>query len=67
LKPTTPSKTPYPAELFKPVKIPKQWDLINWMCDTNPVIESISKAQIDSIEDAYLSKVKARAISLVPL
>ncbi|QEZ89543.1 energy transducer TonB [Aliarcobacter cibarius] len=28
--------------------------------NTNPVIESISKAQIDSIEDAYLSKVKAK-------
>lgn len=38
-KTATPLKISFPAELFKAVKVPKQYDLMNWMCDTNPLIE----------------------------
>ena len=33
------NKHAYPAALFKAVKIPKMWDLINWMTDGNTNIE----------------------------
>ena len=32
-------KTAFPSELFKPVKIPKTYDLVNWLTDGQPVNE----------------------------
>jgi len=37
-KTSAPIKQAFPAELFKAVKVPKQYDVINWICDVNPVV-----------------------------
>ena len=38
-KTSQPIKSALPGALFKAVKVPKTWDLINWMTDNNPKIE----------------------------